>query len=80
MPQDVSFSPVDITFGVAHICNDINTSYTSSFRIENLCVNQFMHMFQSSWGDFADFERIFMRIKNTISGVFSSSCNFKNNE
>uniref|UniRef100_A0A8C2CJL4 Arachidonate 5-lipoxygenase a n=1 Tax=Cyprinus carpio TaxID=7962 RepID=A0A8C2CJL4_CYPCA len=36
-------------------------------RIENLYVNQFMHMFQSSWGDFADFERIFMRIKNTIS-------------
>lgn len=38
-------------------------------RIENLYVNQFMHMFQSSWGDFADFERIFMRIKNTISGL-----------
>uniref|UniRef100_A0A8C1APE1 Arachidonate 5-lipoxygenase a n=2 Tax=Cyprinus carpio TaxID=7962 RepID=A0A8C1APE1_CYPCA len=29
--------------------------------------SKFMHMFQSSWGDFADFERIFMRIKNTIS-------------
>uniref|UniRef100_A0A8C1APH2 Arachidonate 5-lipoxygenase a n=1 Tax=Cyprinus carpio carpio TaxID=630221 RepID=A0A8C1APH2_CYPCA len=29
--------------------------------------SKFMHMFQSSWGDFEDFERIFMRIKNTIS-------------
>lgn len=28
-----------------------------------------MHMFQSSWTDFADFEQIFMRIKNTISGL-----------
>lgn len=27
-----------------------------------------MHMFQSSWSDFADFEKIFVRIKNTISG------------
>lgn len=27
-------------------------------------------MFQSSWGDFADFERIFVRIKNTISGFY----------
>uniref|UniRef100_A0A8C7R2I0 Arachidonate 5-lipoxygenase n=1 Tax=Oncorhynchus mykiss TaxID=8022 RepID=A0A8C7R2I0_ONCMY len=29
--------------------------------------SKFMHMFQSSWNDFADFERIFVRIKNTIS-------------
>lgn len=27
-----------------------------------------MHMFQSSWNDFSDFEKIFVRIKNTISG------------
>lgn len=27
-----------------------------------------MHMFQSSWRDLSDFEGIFMRIKNTISG------------
>ncbi|TMS04843.1 Arachidonate 5-lipoxygenase [Larimichthys crocea] len=26
-----------------------------------------MHMFQSSWNDFSDFEKIFVRIKNTIS-------------
>lgn len=31
-------------------------------------MNKFIHMFQSSWSDFADFERIFVRIKNTISG------------
>lgn len=37
-------------------------------RIENLCMNQFMHKFQSSWSDFSDFEKIFVRIKNTISG------------
>ncbi|XP_009981482.1 PREDICTED: arachidonate 5-lipoxygenase-like, partial [Tauraco erythrolophus] len=35
--------------------------------MENLYVNRFMHMFQSSWSDFADFERIFVRISNTIS-------------
>ncbi|XP_068183028.1 polyunsaturated fatty acid 5-lipoxygenase [Antennarius striatus] len=38
-----------------------------SKAIENLFVNQFMHMFQTSWDDFADFEKIFWRIKNTIS-------------
>ncbi|KFW85905.1 Arachidonate 5-lipoxygenase, partial [Manacus vitellinus] len=37
------------------------------FRMENLYINRFMHMFQSSWSDFADFERIFVRISNTIS-------------
>lgn len=31
-------------------------------------MNKFIHMFQSSWSDFTDFERIFVRIKNTISG------------
>uniref|UniRef100_A0A8C2JZG8 Arachidonate 5-lipoxygenase a n=1 Tax=Cyprinus carpio TaxID=7962 RepID=A0A8C2JZG8_CYPCA len=46
-----------------HYLNDC----VSFLRIENLYINQFMHMFQSSWGDFEDFERIFMRIKNTIS-------------
>ncbi|XP_010127534.1 PREDICTED: arachidonate 5-lipoxygenase, partial [Chlamydotis macqueenii] len=35
--------------------------------MENLYVNRFMHMFQTSWSDFADFERIFVRISNTIS-------------
>lgn len=44
------------------------------FRMENLYVNRFMHMFQSSWSDFADFERIFVRISNTISGGFISIC------
>jgi hypothetical protein len=37
-------------------------------RMENLFINRFMHMFQSSWSDFADFEKIFVKISNTISG------------
>lgn len=37
-------------------------------RMENLFINRFMHMFQSSWHDFADFEKIFVKISNTISG------------
>lgn len=36
--------------------------------MENLFINRFMHMFQSSWNDFADFEKIFVKISNTISG------------
>ncbi|KAK7148875.1 hypothetical protein R3I93_013030 [Phoxinus phoxinus] len=57
LPRDIQF---DSEKGVDFVLN-------YSKAIENLYVNQFMHMFQSSWGDFADFERIFMRIKNTIS-------------
>ncbi|KAF4105573.1 polyunsaturated fatty acid 5-lipoxygenase [Onychostoma macrolepis] len=57
LPRDIQF---DSEKGVDFVLN-------YSKAIENLCVNQFMHMFQSSWGDFADFERIFVRIKNTIS-------------
>ncbi|MCJ8730663.1 hypothetical protein PDJAM_G00187030 [Pangasius djambal] len=57
LPRDIQF---DSEKGM-----DFALNYSKA--IENLCVNQFMHMFQSSWGDFADFERIFVRIKNTIS-------------
>lgn len=57
LPRDIQF---DSEKGVDFVLN-------YSKAIENLCVNQFMHMFQSSWSDFADFERIFVRIKNTIS-------------
>uniref|UniRef100_A0A8C7UMW7 Arachidonate 5-lipoxygenase a n=1 Tax=Oncorhynchus mykiss TaxID=8022 RepID=A0A8C7UMW7_ONCMY len=57
LPRDIQF---DSEKGVDFILN-------YSKAIENLCVNQFMHMFQSSWNDFSDFERIFVRIKNTIS-------------
>lgn len=42
--------------------------HVSICRMENLFINRFMHMFQSSWSDFADFEKIFVRISNTISG------------
>uniref|UniRef100_A0A8D0A672 Arachidonate 5-lipoxygenase b, tandem duplicate 3 n=1 Tax=Sander lucioperca TaxID=283035 RepID=A0A8D0A672_SANLU len=57
LPRDIQF---DTEKGVDFVLN-------YSKAIENLFVNQFMHMFQSSWSDFADFEKIFVRIKNTIS-------------
>nr|XP_040035094.1 polyunsaturated fatty acid 5-lipoxygenase isoform X1 [Gasterosteus aculeatus aculeatus] len=57
LPRDIQF---DSEKGVDFVLN-------YSKAIENLCVNQFMHMFQSSWSDFGDFERIFVRIQNTIS-------------
>ncbi|XP_037541657.1 polyunsaturated fatty acid 5-lipoxygenase isoform X3 [Nematolebias whitei] len=57
LPRDIQF---DSEKGVDFVLN-------YSKAIENLCVNRFMNMFQSSWSDFADFEKIFVRIKNTIS-------------
>ncbi|KAM4729162.1 polyunsaturated fatty acid 5-lipoxygenase isoform 2-T2 [Anableps anableps] len=57
LPRDIQF---DSEKGVDFILN-------YSKAIENLCVNSFMNMFQSSWSDFDDFEKIFVRIKNTIS-------------
>ncbi|MGH0116944.1 UNVERIFIED_CONTAM: hypothetical protein FKN15_026638 [Acipenser sinensis] len=57
LPRDIQF---DSEKGVDFILN-----YTKA--MENLYVNRFMHMFQSSWSDFADFEQIFLRISNTIS-------------
>nr|XP_006009318.1 PREDICTED: arachidonate 5-lipoxygenase [Latimeria chalumnae] len=57
LPRDIQF---DSEKGVDFVLN-----YTKA--MENLYVNRFMHMFQSSWSDFADFEKIFVRISNTIS-------------
>ncbi|KAJ6655455.1 hypothetical protein lerEdw1_005156 [Lerista edwardsae] len=57
LPRNIQF---DSEKGADFILN-----YTKA--IENLCINRFMHMFQSSWSDFADFEKIFVRISNTIS-------------
>ncbi|KAM4599765.1 polyunsaturated fatty acid 5-lipoxygenase [Fundulus diaphanus] len=57
LPRDIQF---DSEKGVDFILN-------YSKAIENLCVNSFMNMFQTSWSDLADFETIFVRIKNTIS-------------
>ncbi|RXN21123.1 arachidonate 5-lipoxygenase [Labeo rohita] len=37
------------------------------FRIENLGLNELMKLFHSSWTDIADFGKIFMEIKNTVS-------------
>uniref|UniRef100_A0A8D2LIB4 Arachidonate 5-lipoxygenase n=1 Tax=Varanus komodoensis TaxID=61221 RepID=A0A8D2LIB4_VARKO len=57
LPRNIQF---DTEKGVDFILN-----YTKA--MENLCINSFMHMFQSSWSDFADFEKIFVKISNTIS-------------
>ncbi|KAM3840220.1 polyunsaturated fatty acid 5-lipoxygenase isoform 2-T2 [Vipera latastei] len=57
LPRNIQF---DSEKGIDFILN-----YTKA--MENLCVNRFMHMFQSSWSDFADFEKIFVKISNTIS-------------
>lgn len=40
-----------------------------SFRIANLGLNGFMKLFQSSWTDIADFRKVFVKIKNTVSGL-----------
>ncbi|EPQ01640.1 Arachidonate 5-lipoxygenase [Myotis brandtii] len=58
LPRDIQF---DSEKGVDFVLN-------YSKAMENLFVNRFMHMFQSSWSDFADFEKIFVKISNTISG------------
>uniref|UniRef100_K7E843 Arachidonate 5-lipoxygenase n=1 Tax=Ornithorhynchus anatinus TaxID=9258 RepID=K7E843_ORNAN len=57
LPRDIQF---DSEKGVDFVLN-------YSKAMENLFVNRFMHMFQSSWSDFADFEKIFVKISNTIS-------------
>ncbi|KFO33958.1 arachidonate 5-lipoxygenase isoform X1 [Fukomys damarensis] len=57
LPRDIQF---DSEKGVDFILN-------YSKAMENLFINRFMHMFQSSWHDFADFEKIFVKISNTIS-------------
>ncbi|XP_060142281.1 polyunsaturated fatty acid 5-lipoxygenase isoform X3 [Globicephala melas] len=57
LPRDIQF---DSEKGVDFVLN-------YSKAMENLFINRFMHMFQSSWSDFADFEKIFLRISNTIS-------------
>uniref|UniRef100_A0A8C1MEJ4 Arachidonate 5-lipoxygenase n=1 Tax=Cyprinus carpio TaxID=7962 RepID=A0A8C1MEJ4_CYPCA len=40
---------------------------TSLCMITNLGLNELMMLFQSSWTDIADFEKIFVKIKNTVS-------------
>lgn len=57
LPRDIQF---DSEKGVDFVLN-------YSKAMENLFINRFMHMFQSSWHDFADFEKIFVKISNTIS-------------
>uniref|UniRef100_UPI00358E5185 polyunsaturated fatty acid 5-lipoxygenase isoform X2 n=1 Tax=Myxine glutinosa TaxID=7769 RepID=UPI00358E5185 len=66
LPRDVQF---DSEKAVHFLAN-----YTKA--MENLCVNHFMHMFQSSWSDFSDYEKIFVRIKNTVSEHWESDLLF----
>ncbi|XP_077352096.1 polyunsaturated fatty acid 5-lipoxygenase-like [Festucalex cinctus] len=57
LPRDVQF---DSEKKVDFVVNYRNA-------IQNLFMNHFMHMFQSSWADVAHFKKIFLRIKNTSS-------------
>ncbi|XP_041645657.1 polyunsaturated fatty acid 5-lipoxygenase-like isoform X2 [Cheilinus undulatus] len=57
LPRDIQFD------------SEKEADFFQNFKkaMENLYVNQFMNMFQSSWGGFGDFEKIFWRIKNPNS-------------
>ncbi|XP_061693848.1 polyunsaturated fatty acid 5-lipoxygenase-like isoform X3 [Syngnathoides biaculeatus] len=57
LPRDIQF---DSEKGVDFVLN-----YRKA--IQNLFLNHFMHMFKSSWTDFADFKKIFLKIKSTAS-------------
>uniref|UniRef100_A0A2I3GIW7 Arachidonate 5-lipoxygenase n=1 Tax=Nomascus leucogenys TaxID=61853 RepID=A0A2I3GIW7_NOMLE len=54
LPRDIQF---DSEKGVDFVLN-----YSKA-----VCINGFMHMCQAAWNDFADFEKIFVKISNTIS-------------
>uniref|UniRef100_A0A8C1MCF8 Arachidonate 5-lipoxygenase n=1 Tax=Cyprinus carpio TaxID=7962 RepID=A0A8C1MCF8_CYPCA len=56
--------PVDIQFETAKTV-DFTLNYLKA--ITNLGLNELMMLFQSSWTDIADFEKIFVKIKNTVS-------------
>ncbi|XP_077437580.1 polyunsaturated fatty acid 5-lipoxygenase-like [Vanacampus margaritifer] len=57
LPRDIQFD------------SEKEVDFVLNYRkaIQNLFLNHFMHMFQSSWDDFAHFKKIFLRIKNTTS-------------
>ncbi|XP_077585623.1 polyunsaturated fatty acid 5-lipoxygenase-like [Stigmatopora nigra] len=57
LPRDIQF---DTDKGLDFVLN-------YSKAISNLFLNHLVHMFQSSWKDFADFKKIFLRIKNNSS-------------
>uniref|UniRef100_A0A672KT59 Arachidonate 5-lipoxygenase n=1 Tax=Sinocyclocheilus grahami TaxID=75366 RepID=A0A672KT59_SINGR len=56
--------PLDIQFETAKTV-DFSLNYLKA--IENLGLNKLMRLFQSSWTDIADFGKIFVKIKNTVS-------------
>ncbi|XP_043093196.1 LOW QUALITY PROTEIN: polyunsaturated fatty acid 5-lipoxygenase-like [Puntigrus tetrazona] len=68
-PMSIDFNssselPLDIQFEAAKSV-DFSLNYTRAVR--NLGLNKFMNLFQSSWKDFADFEKIFVKIQNKVS-------------
>uniref|UniRef100_A0A9J7ZDE3 Arachidonate 5-lipoxygenase n=1 Tax=Cyprinus carpio carpio TaxID=630221 RepID=A0A9J7ZDE3_CYPCA len=56
--------PVDIQFETA---KSVDFSLNFLEAIANLGLNRFMKLFQSSWTDIADFRKVFVKIKNTVS-------------
>ncbi|XP_016328325.1 arachidonate 5-lipoxygenase-like [Sinocyclocheilus anshuiensis] len=56
--------PLDIQFEAAKSV-DFSLNYITAIR--NLGLNKFLKL--SSWKDIADFEKIFVKIKNTVSGL-----------
>eukprot|EP00066_Takifugu_rubripes_P002283 XP_003964111.1 PREDICTED: arachidonate 5-lipoxygenase-like [Takifugu rubripes] len=56
--------PRDIQFDTE---KQVDFVWNFSQAILNLSLAKFKNMFQSSWKDLADFERIFVAIKNTVS-------------
>ncbi|KAL1277276.1 hypothetical protein QQF64_023949, partial [Cirrhinus molitorella] len=56
--------PLDVQFETAKTVNFYLNYITA---IENLGLNELMKLFHSSWTDIADFRKIFMKIKNTVS-------------
>nr|XP_033796844.1 arachidonate 5-lipoxygenase-like isoform X1 [Geotrypetes seraphini] len=57
LPRDIQFdSQKEVDFTLNYIR-----------AIENLSLNKFMNMFQSSWKSFCDFEHVFIQISNTTS-------------
>ncbi|XP_043093193.1 polyunsaturated fatty acid 5-lipoxygenase-like isoform X2 [Puntigrus tetrazona] len=56
--------PLDIQFEAA---KSVDFSLNFIKAIGNLGLNEFLKLFQSSWKDIADFGKIFVKIKNTVS-------------
>ncbi|XP_073695195.1 polyunsaturated fatty acid 5-lipoxygenase-like [Garra rufa] len=58
--------PLNIRFETAKSV-DFKLNYIKA--IKNLGLNKFMDLFRSSWKDIADFEKIFVKIKDSLSDI-----------